>query len=236
MSDAGSGTTGRGRDDRKIFLFVAALVVLAVGIGLFSSGGGGGDGGGRDDEAYRNGRFNASMAENLLKAGEDLNDGGPDTPTEACEVVFDTDEKAQSMDREDWLAGCTDQIRDNPGASPFDPDGPPMSSTSIPPEPPAVTSAPPVNPSPARPTGQLDPTAQAILSARLHDCIKRVNGQTMTDGRQSVTVALASCAGADATDVVRAIHFTDEQPPCSGVWLRNRDVSPAKVLCIEPLQ
>lgn len=199
---------------------VAVVVVIAIG---FASCGG------RDDKAYQDGADQAWQAEMLLKASDGVIEDETNTPSHACGSVFRASH-TRGMDQDDWIEGCTDQIMAHPGAKPW------QASTAAPTtviyDPSTSVYAPPPSAAP----GGLSPTAQAILSARVDDCVKRVNGGPIEGGRTAVEVSLASCSGTDATDVVRYVYFTDGEPPCRTLWVRNRSVSPAKVLCLEPLR
>lgn len=213
--------------DRRIVLGIFGVVILAIVVGAFSSCGG------RDDKAYQDGRSMASQAELILRAWEGMEDV-PDTPREACEHVFDTDERVQGMDRGDWLQGCTDQIRDHPGASPFDLDGPPMTSTAA-----AQPSRPVYTPSPTRvpptPESEMSPTSRAILAARVGDCIQHILGEPKGDGTYAVYVYSAECDVPLATHRVSSVEFGTE-PTCPGLWTSSIAVRPPKVLCLQPLR
>ncbi|BBY92297.1 hypothetical protein MGALJ_19660 [Mycobacterium gallinarum] len=87
---------------------------------------------------------------------------------------------------------------------------------------------------PAGPTGSLSPTARDILAARVNDCVFVVDGPVMQDGRQQVEVSLVPCDGQLANYFVNRIEYVSGTPSCSSSakWVRERSVSPPKVLCL----
>lgn len=218
-------------DTRKLIWSVSAVIALVfvVGMGALSSCGG------RDDEAYRSGQQSASMAEMLLKAGEGLDDGGADTPREACEVVYDTSDHTRDMDRNDWIDGCTDQIRDHPGASPFDLDGPPMTSTAVASKPSRPVYTQTSTPVPPTTESEFSPSSRAVLAAQVGDCLQRIQGDPNPNGTFGVYIYSADCDVPLATHKVARIVF-GSQSQCDDVWVRSTDVQPPKVLCLQPLK
>jgi len=81
--------------------------------------------------------------------------------------------------------------------------------------------------------GVTDPTALAIHNASVGDCIQRIQGTTMSDGSQSVTVYAASCSSGSATD--RVTRIADDIDDCAAGWVRTTAFSSPIVLCLSPM-
>lgn len=244
MSDDTDAVAKGGVSDRKIMLGFAGFFVLAIVIGAFSSCGGGA---GRDEESYRYGVNSLSISTDpiWIADGENPRDADSETVRAACNKALDIDievgtplgETMRELERDDLVDGCTDALQGRATSTmTFPRPTPPPTSTTVIYDPSTPVYTPPASPPQNQVAGDLPPTAQAILAADYGDCIRRIDGSPMADGRTSVEVSIVSCSGPEATDVVVKIYSTDGEPPCRSVWIRSRDVSPAKVLCLMPLR